>query len=179
MRTHNRHSLSHPIAVNTPDFSAIINSPLGKLGISINAEHLICGIRFVDENIPLFVEPTIKNHLAFIALTRYFSGSCLEFSLPYQLAGTPFQQRVWQTLFTTVPTGQTITYQELADLLQSGPRAVANACRHNPLPIIIPCHRVVAKNGLGGYSGENTEGKFIRIKRWLLQHENGTAPISH
>ena len=58
----------------------------------------------------------------------------------------------------------------LAKWLKSGPRAVGNACRANPIPIIIPCHRVVAQNHIGGYSGE-TQGRKLDIKKWLLQHE--------
>lgn len=61
-------------------------------------------------------------------------------------------------------------YGELAEKLASGPRAIAAACRTNPIPILIPCHRVVAKAGLGGYMGE-TEGEALSIKQWLLQHE--------
>ena len=84
-------------------------------------------------------------------------------------SGTPFQKSVWQQLLT-IPLGQTITYGELADQLNTSARAIGNACRENPLPIVIPCHRVLAKNGLGGYAGF-TEGKKMDIKCWLLRHE--------
>lgn len=83
--------------------------------------------------------------------------------------GTPFQRRVWRALQGISP-GSVLTYGALARQLGSSARAVANACRANPLPIIIPCHRVVAARGVGGYLGE-TVGEAIAIKRWLLHHE--------
>lgn len=84
-------------------------------------------------------------------------------------AGTPFQQRVWREL-TRIPFGETRSYGDLAARLNSSARAVAGACRRNPLPLLVPCHRVVAKQGLGGFMGK-TGGQALAIKRWLLQHE--------
>lgn len=85
------------------------------------------------------------------------------------VGGTAFQQRVWQAL-QQIPAGETRRYGELASALNSSARAVANACRANPLPILIPCHRVVASNGLGGYMGHR-DGEMVAIKQWLLHHE--------
>jgi methylated-DNA-[protein]-cysteine S-methyltransferase len=65
-----------------------------------------------------------------------------------------------------------MTYQELADKLQTSPRAIGNACRANPTPIIVPCHRIVAKSHMGGFAGD-TQGKLLDIKKWLLEHEKG------
>ncbi len=90
------------------------------------------------------------------------------FSLPAQLAGSAFQQKVWLAILA-IPLGQTRNYSELAAQLQSGPRAVANACGANRLSLLIPCHRVVAKNGLGGFMRGDKNG--LNIKRWLLAHE--------
>ena len=83
--------------------------------------------------------------------------------------GTPYQRRVWQAL-QQIPVGEVCTYGELSAELNSSPRAVAQACRANPLPILIPCHRVVSATGLGGYMGKS-EGHELAIKRWLLHHE--------
>ena len=102
-------------------------------------------------------------------LENYFDNPAVNFSVPFALAGTPFQQRVWLAL-TRIPAGETLTYGELAANLGSGARAVGNACRHNPAPIIVPCHRVVAASGIGGYSGSIT-GLLLDRKRWLLEHE--------
>ncbi len=89
--------------------------------------------------------------------------------LPLAPTGTPFQQRVWRALREIAP-GQRLTYGELAARLGTSARAVGNACRANPLPLLVPCHRVVAANGLGGFAGER-EGTRLEIKRWLLEHE--------
>jgi len=90
------------------------------------------------------------------------------------LQGTAFQRRVWEAL-TRIPAGQTLTYGELAARLDSGARAVGNACRHNPVSIIVPCHRVVSATGIGGYSG-STGGREIDRKQWLLGREGIAGP---
>lgn len=102
-------------------------------------------------------------------LERYFADPCNGFDLPLGLRGTPFQIKVWQALLTVAP-GTVLTYGQLAAQLGTGPRAVGGACRHNPISIVVPCHRVVARLGIGGYSGE-TQGGGVQIKRQLLQHE--------
>lgn len=84
-------------------------------------------------------------------------------------SGTPFQRKVWQALIT-LPFATTISYGDLALRLETSARAIGNACRENPLPVLIPCHRVVSKQGLGGYAGD-TVGEKIDIKKWLLKHE--------
>ena len=83
--------------------------------------------------------------------------------------GTEFQQKVWNAL-SLIPLGQTKTYGELAKELDTAPRALAGACRKNPFPLIIPCHRVLAITGIGGYAGATT-GKLVKIKAALLEHE--------
>ncbi|BAO44863.1 methylated-DNA--[protein]-cysteine S-methyltransferase [Thiolapillus brandeum] len=83
--------------------------------------------------------------------------------------GSVFQRRVWEALLQ-IPPGQTKTYGDLALALGSSPRAVGGACRRNPIPLFIPCHRVVAANGDGGFAG-HTSGHWMDIKRWLLAHE--------
>jgi len=83
--------------------------------------------------------------------------------------GTDFQRRVWQQLLL-IPAGDTMSYGDIAANLGSGARAVANACRQNRLPLFVPCHRVVASSGIGGFMGK-TSGGPLKIKRWLLAHE--------
>ena len=84
--------------------------------------------------------------------------------------GTPFRQRVWAALLT-IPRGQSRTYGDVARLIGSAPRAFGQACCDNPIPLIIPCHRVVGANGaLGGFMHAG-DGNPIAIKRWLLAHE--------
>lgn len=85
------------------------------------------------------------------------------------LEATDFQKRVLTTL-QNIPYGETRTYGELASALQTSPRAIGNACRRNPLPLLIPCHRVVSQSGLGGFSGQ-TNGTMIEVKQYLLTRE--------
>ncbi len=91
--------------------------------------------------------------------------------LPIKLLqqGTPFRNRVWAEL-CRIPFGETITYSALAKNIGSAARAVGNACRDNPFPLLIPCHRVVSVSGMGGYNG-HTDGDFMTIKRKLLEFE--------
>jgi methylated-DNA-[protein]-cysteine S-methyltransferase len=92
--------------------------------------------------------------------------------LPLTPAGTPFQRRVWATL-AEIPFGQTRSYGDLARELGSGPRAVGGACGRNPIPLLIPCHRVLTADGhLGGYSGQ---GGLV-TKMQLLRHEGAIPP---
>ncbi|HEY3325589.1 MAG TPA: methylated-DNA--[protein]-cysteine S-methyltransferase [Novimethylophilus sp.] len=107
------------------------------------------------------------------AIEHYLQHPHCDFDLPLAVAGTPFQRRVWDEL-RRIPAGQAITYAELACRVGSGARAVANACGANPIPVIIPCHRVVAANGLGGFMRGHMDSS-LDIKRWLLTHER-SAP---
>lgn len=104
-------------------------------------------------------------------MEAYFDNPSFAFDLRLANTGTPFQQRIWH-LLRIIPLGQTLSYASLARLAGSGSRAVAAACRANPYPIVVPCHRVVAVHGLGGYCGQR-DGPMLEIKRWLLRHEGG------
>ncbi len=102
-------------------------------------------------------------------LTSYVANPGFCFSVPIKTNGTPFQKKVWRAL-CRIPGDQTVTYGDLARKLNTSARAVGNACRRNPVPIIVPCHRVVARNGNGGYMGKR-RGPAIQLKHWLLCHE--------
>ena len=100
-------------------------------------------------------------------LDAYFDGRRRQFALPLALDGTPFQQKVWAAL-RRIPYGEVLNYGALAAQIGSAPRPVGGACARNPLPIIVPCHRVMAADGgLGGYSG--LDG--VNTKRFLLALE--------
>ena len=100
-------------------------------------------------------------------LEEFFTGKRQAFDLPLAPQGTAFQQKVWEKL-RNIPFGTTLTYGGLAKALKSGPRAVGGACGRNPLPILIPCHRVLGKgNTLNGYSG----GNGLSTKKILLDLE--------
>ncbi len=101
----------------------------------------------------------------------YFAGKLRQFDLPLSLAGSPFQQRVWQAM-QRIPYGATLSYGELAHETDSAPRAVGYACTSNPIAIIVPCHRVLAAGKrIGGYSG----GEGLATKRRLLELEGAAA----
>ena len=80
---------------------------------------------------------------------------------------------MWREL-KNIPSGKVVSYGELAKRLGTSARAVGNACRKNPVPVVIPCHRVVSATGIGGYAGD-TSGDLLKIKSWLLQHEAATV----
>jgi methylated-DNA-[protein]-cysteine S-methyltransferase len=94
-------------------------------------------------------------------------------SIPLEPQGTPFQRRVW-TWLRTIPRGETRTYGEVARALDTVPRAVGGACRANPVLLLVPCHRVVAAAGAGGFAGQ-AQGRWADAKRWLLEREGARA----
>lgn len=162
--------------------SYFIHSPLGKLKIDVAQDQLIsleilhstCHsdtkdeiIRCAQDDISTQDDSCNNIHKQ---LHAYFSNPAHPFTVKVNPAGTAFQRRVWQAL-QSIPSGSTLTYGELARQLGSGPRAVGQACRRNPIPIIIPCHRVVASQHIGGYAGA-IDGQLLSIKQWLLDHEN-------
>ena len=104
-------------------------------------------------------------------LEAYLADPDARFDLPLHIEGTPFQKRLWAAL-CEIPRGKTLTYGELAKRLGGKARAVGQACGDNRLPIVIPCHRVVAANGIGGFA-HATGGYLLEAKRWLLAHECG------
>ncbi len=149
-------------------FQCVVDTPVGPLGIT-TSQNRVSGVEFLDRrsrsftaDAPLLLEVARQ-------LDGYFNGDVAEFSLPLDLHGTDFQKRVWQALLRIRP-GEVRTYGDIARELLTSPRAVGNACRRNPIPIIVPCHRVVAANGIGGFSG-TTSGRRLEVKRWLLGHE--------
>lgn len=127
-------------------------------------DYAISSIGFHSAEAKLTVPADLKH-----AFDRYFNY--LEpISLPISLIGAPFSMRVWQAL-KQIPSGTTKTYGQIAHELGSCAQAVGQACKRNPLPIIVPCHRVVAAKGTGGYAGQ-TQGRLMQIKHNLLAIEN-------
>lgn len=141
-----------------------IITPCGTLQISVT-NGAVCACSFVDKPNPPFGSSPILD-AARQQLRRYFDGQLQTFDLPIKPVGTPFQRSVWQSMMT-IPYGDTIFYGELAHRIghPDSARAVASACGANPIVVIIPCHRVVAANNIGGY----TPG--IHIKQHLLHLE--------
>ncbi len=156
-------------SVNNKVFQAVLDSPIPgvpSIGVRLTQGRLV-DIDFLFQYQSPYVEAAAAPIVSLLQEYLYRSRDPVK---PIEVApGTPFQQQVWREL-TRIPFGETRSYGELATNLNSSARAVAGACRRNPLPLLVPCHRVVAKHGLGGFMGK-TEGQALAIKRWLLQHE--------
>lgn len=119
-------------------------------------------------NRPIFIKELGKYSLATNELCEYFAKKRKQFTFEFKLLGTPFQQKVWRTLYQTTPYGQTRTYQDLAIMIDhpKAVRAIGGAMNKNPISIVVPCHRVIGKNGqLIGYGGG------LNKKQFLLRHE--------
>ena len=142
--------------------SLSILSPVGNLVID-EKDAAIVAIRWGDERrfngSPLLAEAARQ-------LEAYFAGTLTRFDLPLCPAGSNFEHQVWSAM-QKIPYGETACYGDLAAKIRSVPRAVGGACGKNPIPIVIPCHRVLAKSGLGGYSGEGG----LKTKQALLTLE--------
>ena len=149
-------------------YDAVIRTPIGWVGIT-SQEGSISGLDILQEQPQLKDSPDPVAQQACTVLEDYFSLGNWQVDLPLAPEGTAFQQKVWQAL-RQIPGGRTVTYGELAEQLGSAPRAIGGACRANPIPLLIPCHRVVAANGRGGFAG-NSRGPWVEIKHWLLEHE--------
>ena len=147
---------------------AVVSSPVGRLGIQMQ-DKALSGLIFLSGRQQLVAPEKGRAGDVLRALQAYFDDPRRLPEVDLQLSGTPFQCRVWQEL-CSIPVGKIITYGALARRLESSARAVGNACRRNPVPILVPCHRVVAARGLGGFAGSR-RGRLIGVKRWLLKHE--------
>jgi len=162
--------MNMPKGVN--GFDAIIAtplpSPLNRIAIHVNNDNLQ-QLEFVNHQHSLKA-PT-QPYAKFVAeqLQRYFDDPRHRFDIKLDPQGTEYQKRVWKQL-RLCPPGQIWCYSELANRVSSGARAVGNACRRNPIPLIVPCHRIVSKQGIGGFAGK-TSGNLLTIKKWLLHHE--------
>jgi methylated-DNA-[protein]-cysteine S-methyltransferase len=163
----------------------IIDSPIGPLTAVVRNDELIylafaaglgklgekhIGKHFKNEDIVAGDHPVLSATAQ--QLGQYFSGERKEFDLPLNPHGTEFQKAVWQELLT-IPFGKTSSYGELSDRLNSAARAVGAANGQNPIPVIIPCHRVIAADGnLQGFAGG------LETKEKLLRHEGVATFVS-
>jgi methylated-DNA-[protein]-cysteine S-methyltransferase len=151
---------------------AVVDSPIGPLGLV--ASHSALQAVFFDGG---RVRPEGESPVLAVAarqLGAYFAGELVTFDLPLELHGTDFQRGCWLAL-ASIPYGQTVSYGEQARRLGLGPdaaRAVGAANGRNPLPIVLPCHRVIGADGsLTGFGGG------LHVKRFLLEHEGALLPL--
>ncbi len=159
-------------------FEAVITTPFGGVGIRTEAlgteDECIAALLYLPPGVP-GIAP--RNRLAREACTqirRYLDDPSQGFALPLKPVGTRYQRRVWEKI-AAIPAGRVRSYGDVAKDIRSGPRAVGQACGANHFPLAIPCHRVVASGGIGGFA-HNDDGFHVAIKRWLLAHEGIRLP---
>ncbi len=161
-------ALTFAVKRSTQSYDAVIAVPFGLIGIRMRGKALAA----VDlrPGITRSAPPaTAAARKVASGLERYFQDPAFTPSFKLEISGTPFQRRVWRALGRIRP-GTTITYGALARKLGTSARAIGGACRKNPVPIVVPCHRVVAAGGAGGFMG-HSRGRTMDIKSWLLDHE--------
>ena len=161
----------NPRSRPTPDYQAKLAAPFAVLGVRIE-EDWLTDIEYLPvDTAPLAPQTRLAEEVCG-QLQAYLADPRFTFDLSLHIGGTVHQRRVWLAI-QDIPSGKTRSYADIAAQLHSAPRAVGQACGANRLPIVIPCHRVIAKNGgLGGFMNSNGEFPLV-IKRWLLGHECG------
>ncbi|MGZ8955565.1 MAG: methylated-DNA--[protein]-cysteine S-methyltransferase [Methylovulum sp.] len=143
-----------------------LETPVGKLALSMRADV----ITQADWDLSHDKKPGYQHELQ-PQLTAYWLNPKTPVYLKLLKQGSDYRNKVWAAL-CQIPLGETLSYSELAAKIGSAPRPVGNACRDNPWPLFIPCHRVVSASGIGGYCGQTT-GDFMAIKTALLAFEGG------
>lgn len=147
----------------------ILNSPLGPLGL-IEAGGAIVSLEWQRGAADADNKETPLLARARLQLQAYFAGDLRLFDLPLRVQGSDFQRAVCEAM-SAIPYGETRTYGDIAAELGASAQAVGNACGANPIPVIIPCHRVLGASSLGGFSGAGG----VETKVWLLRHEGAAG----
>ncbi|QBC43219.1 methylated-DNA--[protein]-cysteine S-methyltransferase [Iodobacter fluviatilis] len=150
-------------------YHAVIASPVGPLGLAEHDAQLIL-LEFLPPSAPLLATTSPLLVEAARQLACYFQNPLFVLDLPFMLSVSAHQHKVLAEI-ATIPVGNVQTYGEISKRIQSSPRSVGGACGRNPLPLFIPCHRVVAAKGLGGFNAGRNGVDWLPIKRWLLNHE--------
>lgn len=151
-------------------YAAILRAPFAALGITATDSH-VTGITFLPAATRAIVpKRNTVAELACVELNEYLDRPRFRFQVPIHLVGSLHQIKVWRALQTIAP-GSTQTYGDVAARIDSAARAVGGACGANPIPIIVPCHRVLAAGGkIGGFM-RASNADTLSIKHWLLAHE--------
>lgn len=151
-------------------FTAIVETSFGAVGIR-SEDRLVRELVYLPSSFQGKDASDPVSERAALQVKRYLSDADFQFDLPLMPIGTPFQQKVWAAI-SKITSGKVLTYGDIARRVQSAPRAVGQACGANWFPLVIPCHRVTAAGGLGGFSHHDDETGFhVGVKRWLLAHE--------
>lgn len=149
-------------------YQARLVTPFAMLGIRSDGARL-AGIDFLPLSESALAPKDAFTRRVAEQLAAYLRDPDFVFDLALDLRGTTHQQKVWRRL-AAIPRGQVSTYGDIAQAIGSSPRAVGQACGANPIPVIIPCHRVISKHGAGGFMHQSG-GDALSIKHWLLRHE--------
>jgi methylated-DNA-[protein]-cysteine S-methyltransferase len=149
-------------------YHAIVEFPKMKVAVRTR-ENRVAEISYLPPSVATRAPANALAARAAQQLEQYREDPKTQFDLPLLIEGTAFQQQLWDAL-CEIPRGKTLTYGELARRLGVDARAVGQACGDNRLPIVIPCHRVIAADGIGGFA-HATGGYLLEAKRWLLMHE--------
>lgn len=155
----------------TARFQAKLDTPFGLVGVRTEGAAL-AEIVYLPRSSGALAPANALAERACAQIEKYVADPGYRFKLPLKETGTAFQRRVWEQI-AAIPSGETRTYGDLARALRSAPRAVGQACGTNYFPLVIPCHRVVAASGLGGFA-HASGGYLIEVKRRLLAHEQQT-----
>ena len=143
-------------------------TPFAVLGIATDGA-VVTSVRYLPlSTLPVPPQDRVAERTC-REIERYLADPAHCFDVPYRLDGTPFQQRVWREIAKLFPI-KTTSYGEIARRLKTAARPVGGACGANPVPLVVPCHRVLAAGGLGGFMG-GKKSFPLSVKRWLLQHE--------
>lgn len=153
-------------------YDTILDFAPCRIGARFFGEALV-ELNYLPPDAPLTRHPDHRARHLVDELQCYLNHPAHVFDLLFVPSGTPFQLRVWRALLG-ISAGQTLNYGDLATQLKTAPRAVGQACGSNPLPLVIPCHRVVSAAGLGGFM-HAANGAPLDIKAWLLKHEIGDS----
>ena len=149
-------------------YDVVIDFPKFKVGVKTRDERVV-EIKYLPLSSQTVPPKTPLAERAAKQLEHYRDHPDTTFDLPLLIEGSELQRGVWDAM-CAIPRGKTRTYGELARELGADARAIGQCCGDNKLPIVIPCHRVVAADGIGGF-GHATGGYLLEAKRWLLMHE--------
>lgn len=159
-----------PLSTCEPAWDAVFALDFGRLGL-LASDGVVVELAYLPDAVPPRPPRCALGREVQAQLQAYCRDPGHRFDLPLAPAGSPFQRRVWK-LLGEIPRGSTLSYGEAARLLDSAPRPVGQACRANPFPPLVPCHRIVGAAGIGGFAGAGDPADpRVAIKLWLLRHE--------
>ena len=153
-----------------PTYQTCISAPFGYVCICSSTDY-VTRIELLASKAPSNSRLNKFAKEAREQVRAYLKNSAFKFDLPIDINGSAYRKQVWSEI-VKIPAGETRTYGDIAILMGSSARAVGGACGDNVLPILIPCHRVVARADLGGFM-HSSDGFSLKVKCWLLNHEGG------